>query len=287
MYSIRKESIVEIFMIPSYQKGFSLTELMVAMFLLSILSIGLIAFSQYLNGFRYTANLEIVNKSFNRISDVLKNKGCKSFIGLKANKKVSIYEITDNQDNILYISSKNPKFNITTSEHFLNRDMDAYIESMTLYPPNNRDTSIFEIIYKFGDGRELKKILKLEVFLDSESIIINCLHSYCKERHILPQYTTESHMGICYGILENDNNIIDNCIENNHNSQSTQVCIDNLEIEPTPLVFRTKQISSGETLRLVIQKRQEEGAPKQCMCLGLFTCYKGYLSELIKCFQTN
>ena len=259
-------------MVPMNKNGFSLIELVVVALLISILSLGLVSFAQYLNTLTYASDLQSVNQNFNELNDILKSSNCFSFRGKTFNKgKIEITEIGENSiiPN-LYRSKKNNNFSI--SSDLLSED--AYIKKMFLYRPDINNTSKFEVFYQIAGDREIKKILKIKVFLDDDNIIEGCSNlsslNKCKiTQPIIPAKTTKEQMGqTCLDILD---------------SQSKS-----LKNKNAFAFFKEEEVVySGITKKAHIVSAKKEGQSESCICLGLFTCYKGYLAQVIKCFTAN
>lgn len=258
-------------------RGFFLVEIGVTMFIIAVLSLVLMNFSRYSNAIIYSAQLEEINHSFDKIvefflyNDCYNNIGGRKFVG----GIISINQIVNNQNYPIYTTRGNPNFN--TKEHSIGENI--YIQSITIKEgskfSDGRQEANLEVTYVY-DGQESKKTAKLHLRLDDDNNIHTCLiNSNCEARRIIPRAIPQEY---AESTFIRGSGIPKSCFT----KLKEQAELLQKGEEPNFYFDILEDISSNQTLRMHITNSDLDPS---CMCLGLFTCLDGYLSEAIKCFD--
>ena len=264
-------------------RGMSLIELILSLFILSILSFGFTSLEKFLGIKTQMAQMEVINQSQEEIETLLEEK-CPFKGEILSGKKKPITKI--HRGNIpFYVSSEDKSFSI--KNHNLGEEV--FIKSMFLEQKQGNDF-LLHVIYIYGEddsGQDLIEDRKfpMTIMLDSKNKITSCSEMLCAESYIVPLSTDFLDSKTCQ-------NFVDNKIKNwkkrkkNRGKDLEQSIKDWRKNNPSPnlntapLHFYIPQTLAGESVREVTFN----SAPK-CMCLGLFSCYQGAWSQSVKCFE--
>ena len=264
------------------KKGVSLIELLVAMTLIILLSLSLVSVAKYGVLVRKTAEISIMEDSFNNIKNYLHHSGCLSFKNaIFINGEASIKEVG------FYKNAGHKSFqHYPEDQIILNKKYGIYIKSMTLTEPSSNGHSLFTVEFVYDGTYIASKSIKLELFRGGDNEL-TCTGNFCPAEVFVPDLSNRP----CPTVITNANHQkVGEDFKKDSNSSLEGITFDisffeklaNLDIEK--FAFIIPKTESGKVTRQIIETKKRDTS---CTCIGLFSCYKGYLSPVYKCFERD
>ena len=259
--------------------GINMIELLLVVFIFSSMSLAFAGFYKFLNVSKGLNSLKTINQSFDKIENIIKSQSCNSFIGRTLKESdIPIPTIGDRQNLDVYVSTESPIFD--KDKHAIGEDI--FIKNIRLTPPQVllNDYSVLKVNYLYGEGQV--KVKKTNIFIarNANKVITNCFDNFCKTKYMIPK---ESPFSVkCDGAIKKDNQKATEWIKNNPNGSIKTPSIPHL-------LFDIPKLTIGSSVRKVITKSYPNSprnpSSAHCMCIGVFTCYHGFLSHALQCFE--
>lgn len=286
--------------------GTSLIEVIIALFMVSVLSLGLISISNFLNIKNHISQFAIINKSFNEIKQIIKTECGLNVTSDFVNDEIPIFKI-ELGGSPVYVSQKDSDFN--SQEHALSSDItvntdghvqkfeDVIIQSMKIKRKNKKYT--FEISYLYGSSLNLTETKTFPLPLDVKGDkVISCSASFCPAQIIVPtkddflnfeddQNACQKHVDNTIKSFKETGTTIEKKVKHYRDTNSSYH--DDKNLQKVPMHFYVPKspafaVNNNKSSFRRVTKREFTTDPLvKCMCLGIFTCYKGYWSNAIKC----